>query len=85
MIAGFGVTAAYVALLQAGTIEPISIIGLTEAGISPAASAIIGAPLGFVVTVVVSLLNPAPSATRLAVVDAIRRPTADPVLEDHAV
>ncbi|MCB1488260.1 MAG: VC_2705 family sodium/solute symporter [Bauldia sp.] len=85
MFVGFGATATYVALLQTGTITPFPIIGLTDQGISAAASAIIGVPLGFIVTVVVSLLNPAPSPTRLAVVDAIRRPSPDPVLEDHAV
>ncbi len=85
MAAGFGVTAAYVWMLHAGIIAPLAIIGLTENGISGAASGIVGVPLGLAVTVVVSLLTPAPSEARMAVVDAIRRPSPDPVLEDHAV
>lgn len=85
MIAGFGVTAAYVVMLRAGAIAPLSVAGLTETGISGAAAAIFGVPLGFAVTVIVSLMTPEPSAARLEVVDAIRRPNPDPVLEDHAV
>ncbi len=85
MIAGFGATAAYVVMLQAGVIAPLHVIGLTETGIAGAAAAIFGVPLGFVVTVIVSLMTPEPSAARLEVVDAIRRPNPDPVLEDHAV
>jgi cation/acetate symporter len=85
MIAGFGATAAYVLMLQAGAIAPLHVVGLTKTGISGAAAAIFGLPLGFAVTVIVSLMTPEPSAARLEVVDAIRRPNPDPVLEDHAV
>jgi cation/acetate symporter len=85
MAAGFGVTAVYVWMLHIGAMGPLAILGLTEAGISGAASAILGVPLGFVVIVVVSLMTPAPSEARLGVIDAIRRPSPDPILEDHAV
>ena len=44
-------------MLHAGVIAPLPIIGLTETGISGAASAIVGVPLGFAVTVVVSLFD----------------------------
>jgi len=36
-------------------------------------------------TALVSLVTPAPSSARLQVVDAIRRPSPDPLLEDHAI
>ncbi|MEP0323380.1 VC_2705 family sodium/solute symporter [Bauldia litoralis] len=84
MIAGFGVTAAYVLMLRAGSIAPLPIVGLTD-GLSAAAAAIFGVPIGLAVTVIVSLVGAAPSDARIAVVDAIRRPSPDPVLEDHAV
>ncbi len=84
MIAGFVVTAAYVVAVRAGVVAPLRLFGLTDSGLSPAASAIIGVPLGFVVAVVVSLASPEPSEARREVVEAIRRPSPDPVLEDHA-
>ncbi|WP_421725274.1 VC_2705 family sodium/solute symporter [Bauldia sp.] len=85
MVAGFGTAAGYIGLLFAETIEPLTIAGVTETGIAPAAAAALGVPVGFAVTAAVSILTPAPSAARLAVLDAIRRPNPDPLLEDHAV
>ncbi|MCP4382032.1 MAG: hypothetical protein GY798_11575 [Hyphomicrobiales bacterium] len=84
-VAGFGATGAYVWLLHIGTIRPIGIAGLTESGLSGAAAAFLGVPIGFVVTALVSFVTPAPSPARLQVVNAIRRPSPDPLLEDHAI
>jgi cation/acetate symporter len=83
-VAGFAVTAAYVLMTRSGAMPLLRVVGLTDNGISAAASAVIGVPLGFIVAVIVSLLTPAPGEVRLEVVDAIRRPSPDPVLEDHA-
>ena len=84
MTAGASVTAVYAAMVVSGDLAPVPITGLTEAGVSAAAAGIVGVPLGFVVTILISLLTPAPGLGRRQVLDAIRRPSPDPVLEDHA-
>jgi cation/acetate symporter len=84
MAAGAGVTAAYVALVVSGGVPPMPVPGLTDAGVSAAASGLFGIPLGFAVAIAVSLLTRAPSLARREVTDAIRRPSPDPILEDHA-
>jgi cation/acetate symporter len=82
MIAGGGATVAYVLLVSAG-MAPVPILGLTE-GLAPAAAGILGVPLGFVAAIAASLLTASPGLGRREVVDAIRRPSPDPILEDHA-
>jgi cation/acetate symporter len=82
MIAGGGATVAYVLLVSAG-MAPVPIPGLTE-GLAPAAAGVLGAPLGFVAAIAASLLTASPGLGRREVVDAIRRPSPDPILEDHA-
>ncbi|MCB1501035.1 MAG: VC_2705 family sodium/solute symporter [Bauldia sp.] len=84
MSTGATVTAVYAAMVVWGDLAPVPIAGLTEAGLSAAAAGIVGVPLGFVVTILVSLLTAAPGIGRREVLDAIRRPSPDPVLEDHA-
>lgn len=84
MAAGAGVTAAYAAMVISGGLPPLVVPGLTETGISAPASGVFGVPLGFAVTIAVSLVTRAPGLGRREVVDAIRRPSPDPVLEDHA-
>jgi cation/acetate symporter len=84
MIAGAGATAAYAVMLHTGSLNPIPVVGLTDTGVSAAASAIFAVPLGFALTVIVSLVTQAPGIGRLEVTDAIRRPSPDPILEDHA-
>lgn len=83
MIAGFGVAAAYALFVQYGGMTPWRLIGLTEA-VAPSAAAILGLPVGFAVAILVSYLTPRPTAARERVLDAIRRPGHDPILEDHA-
>jgi cation/acetate symporter len=84
MAAGAGVTAAYAAMTVSGGLAPLPVPGLTDVGISAAASGLLGVPLGFVVAIAVSLVTKAPSLARREVTDAIRRPNPDPILEDHA-
>lgn len=84
MAAGAGVTATYVVMVISGGMPPPPVVGLTEAGISAAAAGVFGVPLGFAVTIAVSLVTRAPSLARREVTDAIRRPSPDPILEDHA-
>ena len=81
MIAGFAVAAAYVFFVE---IDASAAPELAKIGISGAASAFLAMPVGFAVTAVVSLLSRRPSESRLAVLAAIRRPSHDPILEDHA-
>ena len=84
MLAGAGATTVYAVMLHTGALAPIAVAGLTDMGVSAPASAIFGVPLGFAVTIIVSLVTPAPGIGRLEVTDAIRRPSPDPILEDHA-
>jgi Na+(H+)/acetate symporter ActP len=84
MAAGAGVTAAYAAMVVSGGLAPMPVPGLTDAGVSAAASGVFGVPLAFAVTIAVSLVTRAPSLARREVTDAIRRPSPDPILEDHA-
>jgi cation/acetate symporter len=83
MVAGGGATLGYVVMLYSGSIELLPFFGLTEA-VSPAASAAFGVPIGLTVTILVSIVTPSPGLGRREVVDAIRRPSPDPILEDHA-
>ena len=78
MLAGVGVTAYYVVTTQPwlrtmfGVIKPIEEALWWDIG--PLSAGIFGAPVGLVVTVVVSLLTPAPQASTQAMVDGLRRP-----------
>ena len=84
MLAGGGFAVAYVALVTGAGLPPLALPGLTQSGLAPAAAGIIGIPIGFVAAIAASLLGPAPGPGRQAVIDAIRRPSPDPLLEDHA-
>jgi cation/acetate symporter len=84
MVAGGGATIAYVFLVLSGGMTPLTLGGLAPGGLSAAAAGILGLPLGFLVAIAGSLLTASPSLVRRAVVDAIRRPSPDPILEDHA-
>jgi len=84
MLAGGGATIAYVVLVVSLGMPAPDLAGLAPGGLAPAAAGILGLPLGFLVAVVASLLTAAPSLGRRAVVEAIRRPSPEPILEDHA-
>ncbi len=84
MIAGGGVTTAYALLVVFEGMAPLALGGLAPTGLSAAAAGIVGLPVGFAVAIVASLLTAAPGAGRRKVVDAIRRPSPDPIFEDHA-
>jgi len=84
MIAGGGTTIAYAFLVISEGMAPMALPGLTDAGLSAASAGIVGLPLGLVVAVAASLLTATPSPGRREVVDAIRRPSPDPILEDRA-
>jgi cation/acetate symporter len=84
MVAGGGTTIAYVLLVVSFGMPALDFAGLAPGGLAPAAAGILGLPLGFLVAIVASLLTAAPSLARRAVVEAIRRPSPEPILEDHA-
>ena len=79
IVAGFAVALGVVALTRYGS----GVIGLPAAGVPAAAAATLGIPVGFVAAIAVSLVTRQPSEPRGEIIDAIRRPTADPLLE-HA-
>ncbi len=77
MLAGFGVTLYYLAMTQFG--------GMAEwYGVRNISAALFGVPVGFAVTIAVSLLTPAPSRHVQALVLEIRKPSGPPVLRDGA-
>jgi len=77
MLAGFGLTLYYLAMTQYG--------GMAEwFGVKNISAAVFGLPLGFAVTVLVSLVTPAPSREVQALIDDIRKPAGEPVLRDGA-
>ena len=83
IIGGGGFTIAYVGLVLTGAMAPVPIAGLT-AGLAPTAAGLVGVLLGTIAAIVVSLMTAAPGLGRNEVVEAIRRPSPDPILEDHA-
>ena len=58
------------------------VIGLPAAGVPAVAAATLGIPVGFVAAIAVSLVTRQPSEQRDEIIDAIRRPTADQLLEN---
>lgn len=81
MVAGFAAALGYILVTDYGA---GSVPG-PAAGIPGAAAAFFAVPLGLAVAAAVSLVGPRPSESRLAVLAALRRPSRDPILEDHAV
>ena len=77
MIAGFGLTLAYLLLTRYG--------GMGEwYGIQNTSAAIFGVPAGFAVAILVSLVTRAPSRHVQAMVEEIRKPAGKPVMIDGA-
>ncbi|MEZ5667047.1 MAG: sodium:solute symporter family protein [Alphaproteobacteria bacterium] len=77
MIAGFGVTLAYLIYTHAGVgfgAEPIW-------GISNISAGIFGIPIGFLVTYVVSLMTPAPSQEMQDFIEALRIPKGEALMD----
>jgi cation/acetate symporter len=54
-------------------------------GIRNIASGLIGLPVAFIVTIVVSLITPAPSAKTQALVDSIRKPRGGTIMEESTI
>ena len=57
--------------------------GFSRAGINALTAGVIGAPLGAIVTVAVSLFTEAPSEEQQSVTDAIRRPGGTPIVQEN--
>lgn len=79
MVAGLGVTFAYMAHTQPWLREWVYGVSRTQPvdlwwGIQPVAAGVFGAPAAFAAIVVVSLLTPRPDPATLALVDYLRRP-----------
>ncbi|MBA5779140.1 cation acetate symporter [Stappia sp. F7233] len=77
MVAGFGVTLYYLVMTQ--------YFGMPEwFGVNNISAAVFGLPVGFAVTIAVSLVTRKPSAETEALVDAMRRPSGDPVMGERS-
>jgi cation/acetate symporter len=83
MIAGFGITLFYLLMTKYGGMPLWPVPGLTP-GVANISAAIWGMPLGFAVTIIVSLMTPAPSKEMQDFIDEIRRPKGDTVLVEKA-
>ena len=82
MIAGLGITFYYMATTQPwlrgvfGVTSPIA--DNMWWGIQPISAGLWGVPLGFAVTIIVSLLTPAPARVTQELVDHVRYPQTNP-------
>jgi cation/acetate symporter len=72
ILAGFTVTAAIIVDRRYPGLLPPSPVDLTALAMPELTAAIVGMPVALVVTIVVSLITPRPSAERRAVLDRIR-------------
>jgi cation/acetate symporter len=79
MIAGFGVCLFYLVMTKYGGMALWPIPGLTD-GVQNISAAILGLPVGVIVTIVVSLMTPAPSKEMQDFIDEIRRPRGQTVM-----
>jgi cation/acetate symporter len=77
MVAGFGVTLAYLIGTQYGGWE-------LWWGVKNISAALFGLPVGIVVTVVVSLITPAPSRELQEMIDNIRIPSGETIMQEKS-
>jgi cation/acetate symporter len=80
MAAGFAAVVGHFALARHGGSGLL--LGFGAASVPSFAAGIYGVVAGVAATIAVSLVTPAPDAERQAIIDAIRRPRRDAVLED---
>ena len=81
MIAGFGVTLAYLIYTAA---PPLGFAQPPIFGIANISAGIFGLPIGFLVMIVVSKMTPEPSEEMQAMIDEVRRPKGDVVAHKDA-
>lgn len=81
MLAGLATATAYLALVG---VSPGGGTGLVPTATAGAVGGILGLVAGFAATIGVSFLGKPASEARAEVIDALRRPGHDPILEDHA-
>jgi cation/acetate symporter len=81
MIAGFGLTLFYLIMTRYGGMPLWPIPGLTD-GIANISAAIVGMPVGVIVTIVVSKMTAAPSQEMQDFIDEVRRPSGATVLQE---
>jgi cation/acetate symporter len=83
MIAGFGMTLFYLIMTRYGGMALWPIPGLTN-GIANISAAIVGLPIGVIVTIVVSKMTPEPSKEMQDFIDEVRRPSGDTIMQEKA-
>ncbi len=82
MVAGFAATAVIILMHRYPGLLPTGLPRIGSMGLSELSAAIVGLPVGFAAIAAVSLLTAPPSADRLAVLDAIRRPGGRPFVQE---
>ena len=81
MVLGFAAAAAYVGAILYGGMAPWQPLGSAGTGLPPTAAAFFGLPVGILTIIFVSQITREPGPRRIEIVEAIRRPTPDPMFE----
>jgi len=84
MIAGFGMTLFYLIMTRYGGMALWPIPGLTD-GIANISAAIVGLPIGVIVTIVVSKMTKEPSKEMQDLIDEVRRPSGETIMQEKTV
>ena len=84
MISGFGLTLFYLVMTRYGGMALWPIPGLTD-GIANISAAIVGMPVGVIVTIVVSKMTKEPSKEMQDLIDEVRRPSGETIMQEKTV
>jgi len=84
MIVGFGLTLFYLIMTRYGGMALWPIPGLTN-GIANISAAIVGLPVGVIVTIVVSKMTKEPSKEMQDLIDEVRRPSGETIMQEKTV
>jgi cation/acetate symporter len=84
MIAGFALTLFYLIMTRYGGMALWPVPGLTD-GIANISAAIVGLPVGVIVTIVVSMMTKEPSQEMQDFIDEVRRPSGETLMQEKTV
>jgi cation/acetate symporter len=81
IVLGFGTAAGYAWAVSYGHMLPWQPLGTDGSSLPPMAAGLIGVPIGFTATILVSLITAAPSQEQVEILESIRHPTPSRRLE----
>ena len=70
-------------IVQSDIDSPPQPLGSAGTGLPPMAAAFFGVPVGILTIVLVSQITPAPTPERMKIIEALRRPASNPLLNDY--